>query len=149
MVLSELQHKFDHFQHLSLLDMEGNELANSWFNQELFDREAWPTFQDASGGRIAHSRVMVMDGIPVMFIAAPIFTNGTQSGVIWGRLNAKPIWDVVIQLKRDLNFGADGHIFLLDSRDTLIASDEISTQFGQAISLEKSPDSGKQIPGPG
>ncbi|MDY6852447.1 MAG: ATP-binding protein, partial [Thermodesulfobacteriota bacterium] len=91
------------------------------------------TFQEAGQGRLAYSRIVILDRIPVIFIAAPVFYDGRQVAVLWSRLNAKPIWDVVIQLKRDLNFKADGHVYLLDRDKTLIAGDEVSRQFGQVL----------------
>lgn len=133
MAITELRHKFPQFQYMSLVDMDGCELANSWFNQDLFDRDAWTTFQEAGQGRPAYSRIVILDHLPVMFIAAPVFYDGRQVAVLWGRLNAKPIWDVVIQLKRDLNFKAEGHVYLLDRDKTLIAGDEVSRQFGQVL----------------
>ena len=146
MAMSELRHKFPHFQYLALLDLQGIEQVNSRFNSDMHNQFARTTFQQACQGKPAHSRIVIQDRIPVIFIAAPVFRDGRQEAVVWGRLNAKPIWDVVIQLKRDLNFGADGHVFLMDQDRTLIASDEISKQFGQVLNLETPPSVSSPAP---
>ncbi len=139
MAITEFREKFPQFQYMALVDLNGYEMANSWFNQDLLDRFAWTTFQEATQGRVAYSRIVILDRVPVMFIAAPVFYDGSQVAVIWARLNAKPVWDVVIQLKRDINFGPDGHVYLLDQDKNLIASDEVSRQFGQVIELGAPP----------
>lgn len=140
MAIMELRHKFPQFQYMALTDLQGYAVNESWFNQDLYDRQAWMTFEEASKGRLAYSRIVIRDHVPVMFVAAPVFYDGRQTAVIWGRLNVKPIWDVAIQLKRDLNFGVDGHVYLLDQEKTLIASDGISDQFGRRLTLEDPPD---------
>jgi len=146
MAVTELRHKFPQFEHLALVDLKGYETADSLFNQDLFHREGWATFQEACQGRLACSQVLLFERVPVMFIAAPVFYDGRQVAVLWGRLNAKPVWDVVIQLKRDLNFGLNGHVYLLDGDRTLIAGDEVSRQFDQVLDLGSPPEAAEDQP---
>lgn len=135
MAITELRHIFPRFQYIALIDGNGYEAVDAWFNQDLFSHDGWDTFEKANEGKLAYSRTVILDKIPIMFIAAPVFHDGVQVGVIWARLDLKPVWDVVIQLKRDLNFGSNGHVYLVDQFDTLVASDEISRQFGQRFEL--------------
>jgi len=146
MAVTELRHKFPQFEYLALLDLRGYETAGALFNQDLFSREGRAAFQEACQGRPACSQVLLSERVPVMFIAAPVFYDGRQTAVLWGRLNAKPVWDVVIQLKRDLNFGPNGHVYLLDGDKTLIAGDEISRQFGQVLDLGSPPKAAEDQP---
>ena len=136
MAITELRHQFPQFQYMALVDLEGREMVRSWFNQDLWNRQAWDTFQEAKKGRLACSRMVIQDSRPVIFLAAPVYYDGELTSIVWARLNVKPVWDVVIQLKRDLNFGANGHIFLVDQANTLIGGDEISMNFGQVFDLD-------------
>lgn len=135
MALVEMRHKFPHFQYLALVDLEGREISNSRFNQNFSNREAWIAFQEAREGRLSYSRTIIQDRLPVMFIAAPVYSDGRVSSVVWAQLNLKPVWDLLIQLKRDLNFGAEGHVYLVDRNGILIGSDDISKNFGRLIKI--------------
>ena len=135
MAFREMQHHFKRFQQMRLLDLDGRGMEDPLVNTDLGEPSAMAVFQRARQGRLAFSRLVLMDRIPVMFIAAPVYRDGRQTAVVWARLNVKPVWDVVIQLKRDLNFGPNGHVYLVDRDHRLIASDEISRQFGRVFGL--------------
>ena len=135
MAFQEVQYHFKRFQHMCLLDLEGRTMGAECINTDLLEPEAKAVFQQARQGRPAFSRLILLDRIPVMFIAAPVHRDGRQTAVVWARLNVKLVWDLVIQLKRDLNFGPNGHVYLVDRDHRLIASDEISRQFGQVFDL--------------
>ncbi|MEW6265902.1 MAG: sensor histidine kinase [Thermodesulfobacteriota bacterium] len=140
MAFLEMKHELTHFQYISLVDLKGQELANAWFNQDLYNRQAWHTFQEALQGRLAYSRTVILDRVPVMFLAHPVYYDGRLTAVVWARLNLKPVWDVIIQLKRDLNFGPEAHVYLVDQNRTLISSDEVSRRFGQKMEIEAPAD---------
>ncbi|MFH1136031.1 MAG: ATP-binding protein [Pseudomonadota bacterium] len=89
----------------------------------------------ALSGLVVGSSVTLRDGLPVLYLAAPVFYDGRPEAALWARLDLKPVWDLVIQIKKDLNLGPEGHVYLTDSRRKLVAGDVISGRFGQVFHL--------------
>jgi signal transduction histidine kinase len=142
MALAELRQQFPQFQQMSLVDPEGRETASGELHQDLGNTEAHLVFLKAKAGRLAYSQMVLLDRVPVLFVAAPVFYDGNVVAVVWGRLNVKPVWDLVIQLKRDLNLGSRGHVYLLDDNGALVGSDDMSRGFGSLLSLPTPPETG-------
>ena len=146
MALTELRHQFPQFQQMSMIGLDGRVGANSGLHQDLTNSEAHQVFLKARAGHLAFSQMVLLNQMPVMFIAAPVFYDGEVVAVVWGRLNVKPVWDVVIQLKRDLNLGPRGHAYLLDDNSALVGSDDMSRGFGSVLHLAEPPEAQQAPP---
>ena len=137
MALTELHRNLPHFRKLKLISP--NEVEKS-DNPDLGPAQSKITVKRALGGRVTASSVTLENGLPVIYMAAPVMYDGSPSAILWGELDLKPVWDLVIQIKKDLNLGYDGHVYLTDKTGRLVASDLISKRFGQRFHLPSPSD---------
>lgn len=121
-ILKNHVNRFDQFNRMIILDLEGGMVANS----EPVVREMRPqdteVFQKALLGQTALSRLFLKDDLtPAMSVAVPIRTLGRVTGILVAEINLLQMWRLVDQIK----IGERGILHVLDGEQTgyrLIAS---------------------------
>ncbi len=107
------------FQTMGIADTAGNLTTVNFDEMDISDRDY---FQKAMAGEANISEPIVSreDGTMVMVCAAPLYNNGSITGMILGTRDAA----FLSELTDEMGFGERGYAFIINSRGIPIAHDD-------------------------
>jgi methyl-accepting chemotaxis protein len=101
---------------LGIVDMKGHVKYSDDTESDLSDRGY---IQEALTGKTVISDVLIskVTNEPVLMIAAPVFTNGTLTGLVLARSDANKMSNLI----RDMGYGEGGYGYIINSEGTVVA----------------------------
>ncbi|MDF2873193.1 MAG: methyl-accepting chemotaxis sensory transducer [Anaerocolumna sp.] len=101
---------------LGIVDMKGHVKYSDDTESDLSDRGY---IQEALTGKTVISDVLIskVTNEPVLMIAAPVFSNGTLTGLVLARSDANKMSNLI----RDMGYGEGGYGYIINSEGTLVA----------------------------
>ncbi len=98
--LIELALNEEIFSRISLLDLQGREIATSDLGSDPIDFSNDETFLNARLDKISFSKIYLSDKkIPHMHIAVPVRRYGQISGVLMAEINLRGFWNIVDEIR--------------------------------------------------
>ncbi len=122
MALTAFNHTAVEFMSVSLISIEGKEIASTGREVAPITFSQSEVFKKVLTGQSALSGVMLTEeNIPHMNIAVPVLRLGEVKEVLWGDLNLKSVWDVL----KGITVGETGQVYIMDLSGRFIAHREI------------------------
>lgn len=143
MALAAFMQLHPQFLDLSLKDSDGNSAAGCE-NTEKSAPVPAVILNKTRSGRIGVSGAGVDENhLPLVHMGVPVQRQGEVSGILYGQLNLKTIWNLLI----DIQIGRTGRISVLDSDGVTIGHPQITeVTFRRQI---RNPDVLKELSSPG
>lgn len=129
---------------LGIVDMKGHVKYSDDTESDLSDRGY---IQEALTGKTVISDVLIskVTNEPVLMIAAPVFTNGTLTGLVLARSDANKMSNLI----RDMGYGEGGYGYIINSEGTVVAHRDKSlvVNMYNPIEAEKEDNSAASVAG--
>ena len=117
----------------AMTDRQGNSISldGSGDTAVINDRDY---FQAAMQGAPAASDMLIsrVTNSPIVIFAAPLYKNGQQIGIFYGRKDAM----FMSELATNISFGETGYGYMVNDRGTMVAHENIDFVIGQVNLIE-------------